>query len=191
MDEPPPVRLKDGFGQWTLKFLKSGRKRPTADPPSSDSRTDSEGGWSKKRSRTKVDQVRPASSGPDHICRAQYKLSPSNYFSAKIEDYSMAPRTTLHYDQIAIPSQPPNVTIPPNAVIDPSHLVPSSAPPHFSTTVTSTPQRVSANPPQKKMVMSFEMENERKHAPEYVYSPGSSPEPSPAPSNDQKPDIIE
>ena len=114
------------------------------------------------------------------------------YFSAKIEDYSMAPRATLHYDQIAIPSQPPNVTIPPNAVIDPSHLVPSSAPPHFSTTVTSTPQRVvSANPPQKKMVLSYEMENERKHAPEYVYSPGSSPEPSPAPSNDQKPDIIE
>ena len=139
---------------------------------------------------TKVDQVGPASSGPDHIC-----LNTSSalviIFSAKIEDYSMAPRTTLHYDQIAIPSQPPNVTIPPNAVIDPSHLVPSSAPPHFSTTVTSTPQRVSANPPQKKMVMSFEMENERKHAPEYVYSPGSSPEPSPAPSNDQKPDIIE
>lgn len=122
---------------------------------------------------------------------SEVSSTPTYYFSAKIEDYSMAPRATLHYDQIAIPSQPPNVTIPPNAVIDPSHLVPSSAPPHFSTTVTSTPQRVVANPPQKKMVLSFEMENERKHAPEYVYSPGSSPEPSPAPSNDQKPDIIE
>ena len=159
------VRLKGGFGGRTVK--------------SSQKRTPDEGGQCSSRELW---------SGP---YLSQFKLSPSKYFSAKIEDYSMAPRATLHYDQIAIPSQPPNVTIPPNAVIDPSHLVPSSAPPHFSTTVTSTPQRVVANSPQKKMVMSFEMENERKHAPEYVYSPGSSPEPSPAPSNDQKPDIIE
>ena len=94
----------------------------------------------------------------------------------------MAPRPI--YDHIPIPSQAPNV------VIDPSHSVPLSAPPHvFSTTVTSTPQRVT-QPPPKKMVLSYEPE-ERKPAPEYVYSPGSSPEPSPAPSNDQKPDIIE
>lgn len=127
--------------------------------------------------------------GPYPPCYDLVQAETVTCFLAKIEDYSMAPRATLHYDQIALPSQPTNVTIPPNAVIDPSHLVPSSAPPHFSTTVTSTPQR--ANSSQKKMVLSFEMENERKHATEYVYSPGSSPEPSPAPSNDQKPDIIE